>query len=147
MKKKFVSMFVFVWVLIALLPLGLTACAQPVENVSLSGYIMDEHCYVLKPVPGSDTKKCLQMEKCAATGYGIAVLQDDDTYKFYYFDGEFSPDASGAQVMASDLINNTTKVDHIYITVQATMNGESKRAADGTSYPLITVTSMEEAQD
>ena len=111
---------------------------------TLKGYIIDYHCYVKKVVPAEDSKMCLQMPSCAASGYGIAVLQADSKYKFYYFDGEFSPSAKASQITAVNLINNTTKKDHVYISVTGTLNGDTKKSSDGTTCPIIKVTSMTE---
>lgn len=127
-----------------------SACAQSaakVDALSLSGYIMDEHCFIKKPDPGSDSKTCLQMPGCAATGYGIAVKRANDTYKFYYFNGNFAPEATDAQLMAVNLINNTVKKDHIYITITGTITGELKRASDSASFQVINVTSMSESDE
>ena len=114
---------------------------------TMTGFIIDEHCFVKKPVPGADTKVCLQMPTCAATGYGIAVLQQDGSYKFYYLDGAFAPSADGAQAQAAKLISATTKTDHINISVTGKMNGNFKTAADGASYPVITVSAMAETSE
>ncbi len=114
------------------------------SNQTLTGYIMDEHCFVKKPVPGSDTKVCLQMPTCAATGYGIAVAQNDGSYRFYYFDGAFAPNATNSQAKAVQLINDTVKKDHIAISVTGKMNGDFKTAADGFSYLILSATGMTE---
>ena len=115
------------------------------SDLSLSGYVMDEHCFVKKPEPELDSKMCLQMPTCAASGYGLAVLQEDGTYKFYYFDGDFAPAATGAQLTAINLIDASTKSDHFYVSVTGILTGENRKAADGQSYPLLKVSSLEES--
>ena len=57
---------------------------------SFTGYIIDEDCFVSYDNPGDDTKMCLSMKSCAASGYGIAVPKNDGSFKFYYFDGTFA---------------------------------------------------------
>lgn len=136
--------------ILVLAPLLLSSCAGTAEKVSaqtLSGYIIDTHCYLKKPEPALDTKKCLQMEGCAATGFGIAVKQPDNAYKFYLFDGTFAPAASGAQTMAIDLINGTAKTDHVYITVVGTPTGKTIKAKEGAEFEVIKVTSIVESED
>jgi hypothetical protein len=120
-----------------------SAIAETTEQ-TLSGYIMDEHCFIKKPVPGSDTKMCLLMPTCAATGYGIAVLQNDGSYSFYYFDGAFAPNPTGSQVLASDLIKATTKMDQVTIAATGTLNGDSMTAPDGRVFEVLTVTGLVE---
>ena len=111
---------------------------------TMTGYIIDEHCFIKKPVPGSDTKVCLQMPTCAATGYGIAVLQSDGSYKFFYFDGDFAPATTAGQTTAVKLISDTSKKDHIYVTATGKMAGDFKTAPDGRSYLVMTVSKLVE---
>lgn len=113
------------------------------ETITLDGYIIDQDCFSPNSNPGDDNKNCLLMKSCAASGYGIGVLQSNGTYKFYYFDGEFAPTATGTQVKAHDLIENTTKNTHIYITVKGIIKGDTK-TVDGTVYQVITVASLAE---
>ncbi len=117
------------------------------KEQTMKGYIIDYHCYDKKPDPALDSKACLQMTGCAASGYGIAVLKTDKTYDFYYFDGEFAPKAKDGQLTAINLVNNSTKKDHLYISVTGTLNGDTMKAADGKSYPIIKVTGMTEAME
>ena len=116
------------------------------SDLSLSGYVMDEHCFVKKPEPELDSKMCLQMPTCAASGYGLAVLQDDGTYKFYYLDGDFAPDATDGQDLAAKIINQTEKMDHIYLTVKGNLAGTRKSAAE-VDYAVIRVNEMAEAEE
>ncbi len=109
-----------------------------------TGFIIDEDCYINYSDPGEDTKTCLLMSSCAASGYGIAVLQSDGSYKFYYFDGSFAPQATGAQAEAYKLIKNTLKKNQVSISVTGSLKGDTKTAADGKSYPVITVSSLTE---
>lgn len=117
---------------------------------TFTGYIEDEDCFVYftdpanKTNPSEDTKGCLAMKSCAASGYGIAVHQKDGTYKFYYFDGNFAPNAASAQIKAANLIKNTKKNDHISITVKGELSGQVKTAPDGKKYPVIIVSSIVE---
>ncbi|MFL0196769.1 hypothetical protein ACJDU8_14565 [Clostridium sp. WILCCON 0269] len=137
-------------------------------TVTLTGFIQDEDCFVqyvdsdtgkAKQDPGNDTKDCLLMQACANSGYGITALQSDGTYKFYYFDGKFATGkgegfipGTGAQALAWELINKTSKQDHVAITVTGTLNGDTRtntNAAfpanvDGKYYSVITVSQLHE---
>ena len=113
---------------------------------ALTGYIIDKDCFNTNSNPGNDTKPCLQMKSCAASGYGIGVQQSDGTYKFYFFDGEFSPKATGTQVKAKDLIDKSIKNTHISISIKGILNGDTK-TVDGVKYPVITVSSLVEAPE
>lgn len=125
----------------------LAACAQRTSASApqtLTGIVTDEHCFLKKPDPALDSKKCLQMPACAATGFGLAVLQSDKTYTFYFLDGDFAPSATGAQAEAAKLIDASTKSDHFYFTVTGTLTGE-KKSVDGKSYPVLQVTEIRES--
>lgn len=113
---------------------------------NLIGYIIDQDCFDTNSNPGNETKPCLEMKSCAASGYGIGVPQKDGTYKFYYFDGAFAPNATGTQAKAYDLIDKSTKNTRISIAVTGKLNGDVK-TVDGVSYPVITVSSLTEAPE
>ncbi|UZQ50719.1 cell wall-binding repeat-containing protein [Clostridium kluyveri] len=113
---------------------------------TFAGYIIDKDCFSPNSNPGDDTKPCLSMKSCAASGYGIGVPQDDGTYKFYYFDGQFAPNATGTQAKAYDLIDKSTKNTRISIAVTGKLNGDVK-VVDGVSYPVITVSSLAEGPE
>ena len=147
MKRKIIVKVLILAILLTLLLPYTLSCASPAvraSSMSLTGYIMDTHCFLKKPDPALDSKKCLLMSACAATGYGIAVKQEDNTYKFYVFDGDFAPAATGSQVLAFNLANETEKNDHISISVTCTQSGNTIKSADGTEFPVINVTSMSE---
>ncbi|MFL0196763.1 cell wall-binding repeat-containing protein [Clostridium sp. WILCCON 0269] len=122
------------------------------EEQTFTGYIQDQDCFIsYAPNYGDDTKMCLSMKSCAASGYGITALQSDGSYKFYYFDGNFATfadgktfDGTGSQLSAWNLIQNTIKKNNITITVKGKLDGEIKTAPDGNTYPVITVTSLAE---
>ena len=88
-----------------------------VIKTTFEGYVIDNHCFVKKPDPGLDTRMCLLMTVCEGDGYGIAV-QTGSTYKFIKFD-------TNGHNMAKALITNTTKKDHISISVRGKLvNGK-----------------------
>ena len=148
MKSKMLVKAMILGLLITLLlPLTLSCASSAVRasTLSLSGYVMDTHCFLKKPDPGLDSKKCLQMPACAATGYGIAVKQVDNTYKFYIFDGSFAPEASKSQLLAFNLINETDKTDHISINVAGILSGDTAKADDGTVFQVVKVSSLSES--
>lgn len=150
MKKSFLRNVIYLaLIMVLLLPL-ISSCSVSAEKVSaqtLSGYIMDTHCFLKKPDPGLDSKKCLQMPGCAATGFGVAVKQADNTYKFYIFDGSFAPEATDAQQLAIKLIDETTKTDHIYISVAGTLTGKTVKAKEDAEFEVIKVDSIYESED
>ena len=146
--KRNVSLYLTILCLILIfVSINLTSCAQTAAantSQTFTGIVIDEHCFEKKPDPTLDSKKCLMMPACAATGYGIAVKQADDTYTFYFFDGEFAPAATGAQKSAASLIEASSKTDNFLVSVTGTLTGEKKSAADGQTFPLIEVSSIKE---
>jgi len=126
------------------------------ETVTLTGYIIDEHCFIKeKDDPGKDTKMCKLMDACIKGGYGIAVKQSDGSYKFYYFNGKFFTDTkvldgTDGQKLAYDLIKASKKEDHMAVTVTGAFSGETKGAvgaAQGVEYKVLDVISLKEATD
>jgi uncharacterized protein YxeA len=87
------------------------------SQVNLEGYVIDEHCFSMKD-PSTETVKCLKMEKCEASGYGIAVNQQDGKYKFYKFD------ANGHK-LTKEIINKTDKTEKLTIVVKGKLEGET----------------------
>lgn len=147
MKKNSKIKLIFSSLLLLILSFGLASCGQRAvasNPQTLTGIVTDVHCFVKKPDPTLDSKKCLQMPACAATGYGLAVMQSDKTYKFYFLDGEFAPAATGTQDTVAKLIDNSTKTDHFFFTVTGTLTGETK-TADGKSYPIFKVSEISES--
>ena len=121
--------------------------AEKEKLQTFDGYFIDQDCFIAYANPWEDNKDCLTMESCAASGYGIAILQNDESYKFYYFDGSFAPKSSGGQDKAAKLINNTQNTDHIYIEVKGKISGDEKVVASGQSYGIIWVSDMKEIPD
>lgn len=111
------------------------------------GYFIDQDCFIAYKNPWEDNKDCLTMESCAASGYGIAILQDDKSFKFYYFDGNFAPKSTSGQDKAAKLINNTKNTDHIYIEVKGMQIKDEKIVTSGQSYGIIQVWEMKEVPD
>lgn len=127
-----------------------TSCVGKTKEEStrqdLIGYIIDEHCFSKNPFRGSNSKTCLRMTDCAASGYGIAALQSDVSLKFFYFDGDFAPAATGGQLIAEQLINASAREEYILISVTGTITGEASRASDGRYFPMIHVFHMRERE-
>lgn len=148
MKKNSRIKLIFLSLILVVQSFSLASCGQKAaasNPQTLTGIVTDVHCYLKKPDPTLDSKKCLQMPACAATGYGLAVLQSDNTYKFYFLDGEFAPAATGAQATAAKLIDDSPKADHFYFTVTGTLTGETIKADDGKSYPVLNVSQLSES--
>ncbi len=133
--------------LLTILPLDLSGCAAKASASpqTLTGIVTDVHCFLKKPDITLDTKKCLEMDACAATGYGVAVLQPDKTYQFYFLDGDFAPKATGSQKKAAELIHASTRTDHFYFTVTGIVSEDKKTIAYDKSYPVIKVSSIAES--
>lgn len=151
MKAKFRVPKIMFSLLIIMMPVLLSACSsKAAANApqSLTGVLIDVHCFMSKPDITLDSKKCLLMPTCAATGYGIAVLKEDKkTYDFYFLDGDFAPAATGSQLKANELIKASSKMDHFYISVTGVVSAETKTIAYGKTYPIINVTSMVEVNE
>lgn len=148
MKKNSKVKVVFSSLLLLLISFTLVSCGQKAvasNPQTLTGVVTDVHCFLKKPDPKLDAKKCLLMPACAATGYGIAVLQSDKTYKFYFLDGEFAPAATGTQDVAAKMIEKSNKNDHFFFTVTGTVTDETKKAENGKSYPVLKVSNIIES--
>lgn len=141
-----VKQIIFV-LLLALLPLNLSSCAAKASAapVTLTGIVTDVHCYLKKPDITLDTKQCLMMPACSTTGYGVVVVQPDNTTQFYFLDGEFAPAATGSQKKMFELIAASTRVDHFYYTVTGVVSADKKTIAYDKSYPVITVSNIVES--
>lgn len=125
------------------------------EKQTLTGYLIDEHCFAMKSAdPGKDTKHCLLMDNCIKGGYGIAIPQKDGNFKFYYFDGNFftnveTLDGTAAQKLAYDIAKATEKNDHIAVTATGSFAGVTKASTrlEGGSYPVFDIIQLLEATD
>ena len=146
MKNNSIQKTMILCLCLTILITSFTSCAKPVTTETISGYLIDVHCLVKKPDPSADSKTCLNMPACAATGYGIAILQGDKTYKFYFFDGNFAPTATDTQTLAAAIAANTTKTDHLYIEVTGTLTGATKKYLD-KDYPVMKVSSIIESTE
>jgi len=148
MKKNAKVSLIVLCLLMVMTAALLSACAKSAEASgpqTFTGIVTDVHCYLKKPDLTLDSKKCLLMPACAATGYGLAVLQSDKTYKFYFLDGEFAPNATGAQLTAAKLIEASEKTDHFFFTVTGTVSEETKKIAYEKEYPILKVTEIAES--
>lgn len=146
--KKNKGIHLMILCLLLTIPMAILAsCAQKAAAntpQTLTGIVTDVHCFLKKPDPALDSKKCLQMPACAATGFGIAVLQSDKTYTFYFIDGEFAPAATGTQATVAKMIDASTRTDHFYFTLTGTLTGE-KKTYEGKSYPVLQVSEIKES--
>ncbi|MGN0145250.1 MAG: hypothetical protein ACI398_09710 [Clostridium sp.] len=57
------------------------------KEVSYEGYLIDKHCAEMKKGE-EETLKCIKMDKCESSGYGIAVDIGNEEEKFIKFDKE-----------------------------------------------------------
>lgn len=131
------------------------------KSIILTGYIIDEDCFVSVGYsdPSDETRGCLNMAICAASGYGLAVLQDGEKYNFYYFDGTISgvtdiedriDNATGGQKYAWDFIDQHIQNDNILVKVKGRFSGQKRTnpnidTADGIYYDIFIVESIESA--
>jgi len=147
---------------ISLLAVPLTvpfaALAAPASGaVTLDGYLLTSCCYFGSTgSPAAHGLGCLKMPSCAHTGYGIAVLNSTGEYDFYFFDGTVYPAASGdpavsgGQALARNLVETSSKSNHIAIQVSGTLTDDVRTQTlhDGTSgadFRVITVQGITEA--
>lgn len=86
----------------------------------VEGVLIEEHHSKLED-PKKHVLKCLLMPDCAASGFGISVLQADGTYKFYKFD------QTGHQ-LAAVLIDSITKQNNIVIAAEGSLEGDAFHA-------------------
>lgn len=148
MEKKSKLSLIIMCLLLAIITISLSSCAKRAEATSpmtYTGIVTDVHCYLKKPDITLDSKKCLQMPACAATGYGIVIVNSDKTTEFYFLDGDFAPNATGTQLAVAKLIDASTKTDHFYFTITGTMSGETKKIAYEKEYKVLNVTSIAES--
>ncbi len=76
---------------------------------SYSGILIDEDCSDFE-APEEHDLPCMLMYSCRDSGYGLDILQEDGTYKFYMFD-------SAGQELAWEYLNKTTRMCGLYVTV------------------------------
>jgi hypothetical protein len=98
-------------------------------KVTLSGWLEDVHCSKMVGDPAEETKECLLMKNCAASGYGIIVIQSDYSYKYYTFDAK-------GNKLAAEFLSKTSKDSNITILVSGL-----------TTEDKIQVTSIDEEQE
>lgn len=130
---------------------------------TFTGYITTEDDFVNPKIggvdPSTDTKSMILMKTMARSGLGVAV-KEGDGWKFYYLDGKFATDntsgtngkwafdGTGSQLDAWNLVQNTTKANHISVTVTGELTGgtatNTGSDADGINYPVIKVSSLKE---
>lgn len=76
---------VLLGVLLGVSILSMVGCGN--KSVSYEGYLIDQHCAEMKKGE-EETLKCLKMEKCESSGYGIAVDTGNEEEKFIKFNEE-----------------------------------------------------------
>lgn len=124
------------------------------EQITLTGFLIDEHCFLKKSAdPGSDTRSCKLMNGCIKGGYGIAALQQDGSYRFYYFDGDFFTDTetlngTGGQKTAYDFIVASAKETYLPVVAAGTLEEgvkPSTSSASADTYSVLKLNSLREA--
>ncbi len=80
---------------------------------TFTGILIDEDCSDFEDPPSHDLP-CMLMDECRASGYGIDILQDDGTWKFYMFDEK-------GQDLSWDYLIHTSRMDKLYVNVTGTL--------------------------
>ena len=83
---------------------------------TLDGFLLEGHHSTI-PSPSEHKKLCLLMPDCAASGFGISVLQDDGTYRYYKFD-------ENGHRLAVILLDSIAAADHVGIRVEGHIAGD-----------------------
>ncbi|MGV8906564.1 MAG: hypothetical protein ACOH15_08190 [Acetobacterium sp.] len=134
---------------------SITAIAViPTFEAEFTGYLVDAQSFLKAETEGGDftaqTKTQLSSVESAESGYGMAVAQKDGTYKFYYFEGDFAPDATMGQQRAAEILSFSTKTDHILVDVTGDFKGRfSSLKVTGPEYrqypyPVIDIRELSE---
>lgn len=92
------------------------------------------------------------MPECASSGFGIAISQNDGSYKFYYFNGDISTATQGkyddnateGQKIAWEFIKTNIKSNNVLVEVTGNITGNKRtnpneETADGIYYDEINV--------
>lgn len=87
------------------------------QLVKLEGILLEGH-HSGTADPKKHTLKCLLMPGCAKSGFGISVLQDDGSYKYYKFD------TTGHQ-LAAVLLDSITRQNDIVIHVEGALEEDT----------------------
>ncbi len=99
---------------------NVTATQEELENV-YEGILQDQHCFG-KIRPEVDTKMCLTMEECQASGYGLVIKGVNDKNTFYAFD------AVGNEKV-KQILFTTAKDSHIIIKVIGELEDDTLKVA------------------
>ena len=86
------------------------------EYDTFFGVLMDECCSDIED-PALHETNCMFMEGCRESGYGLDIRQEDGSWVFYMFD-------EAGQQLTLDYLEQTERVDGLYVTVTGTMENE-----------------------
>ena len=86
------------------------------EYDTFFGVLMDECCSDIED-PALHETNCMFMEGCRESGYGLDIQQEDGSWVFYMFD-------EAGQQLTLDYLEQTERVDGLYVTVTGTMENE-----------------------
>jgi len=117
---------------------------------TLSGYLIDTDCLALYPDPSEETRSCLLMSACAASGYGITCKDVAGNTVFYLFDGNIAGNpadtahpAAGGQLLAYSFISNNVSDSNRSVSVKGSISSDIYTDASGQSYLIFAVSSIE----
>ena len=90
-----------------------TTAGTDADVITFTGILIDEDCSDFEDPPSHDLP-CMLMDECRASGYGIDILQDDGTWKFYMFDEK-------GQDLSWEYLIHTSRMDKLYVNVTGTL--------------------------
>lgn len=93
--------------------------ALPSEHAvpdKLEGILLEGH-HSNTDDPKAHKKLCLLMPDCAASGFGISVLQSDGSYRYYKFD-------EAGHKLAAILLDSISAADNVQIRAEGTIAGD-----------------------
>ncbi len=92
------------------------ADVSSVQYDTFFGVLMDECCSDIED-PALHETNCMFMESCRESGYGLDIQQEDGSWVFYMFD-------EAGQDLTLEYLEQTERVDGLYVTVTGTMENE-----------------------
>jgi len=116
---------------------------------SFTGYLIDTDCLPLYTDPSEETRSCLLMDSCAASGYGISFQDGEGNTVFYLFDGNIAGNpydttrpSSGGQLLAHSFLTSNISDGNRSVTVEGTVSADTFTGAAGQIYPILVVSSI-----
>ena len=116
---------------------------------SFTGYLIDTDCLALYPDPSEETRVCLLMNSCAASGYGVSFQNSEGNKSFYLFDGNIAGDpydasqlSTGGQLLAHSFLTSNISDSNRSVTVEGIVSADTYTNASGQIYAILVVSSI-----